>query len=77
MGPENARRKMDDLFKNLKNINFQYTTFPVNSFKFPDHKQETIAEIIARLDEMDEIVDVMTRYPQAEKMLTALFNKEK
>ena len=74
MEPEKFdKKKFDDLFKNL---NFSFSTFPVYSFK-NIQKQETVEEAIARLDEDDAVVDAMTSYPTAERMLNDLFNKEK
>ena len=65
------KKKFDDLFKN---INFSFSTVPVN-FNYIQ-KQETVSEMIARLDSVDETVDAMTSYPTAERMLNDLFNKE-
>lgn len=74
MEPEKFdKKKFDDLFKNL---NFSFSTFPVYSFK-NIQKQETVDEMIARLDADDAIVEAMTSYPTAERMLNDLFNKEK
>ena len=74
MEPEKFdKKKFDDLFKSL---NFSFSTFPVYSFKHTQ-KQETVDEMIARLDEDDAVVDAMTSYPTAERMLNDLFNKEK
>ena len=75
MEPEKFdKKKFDDLFKNL---NFSFSTFPIHSFKFPHHKQETAAEMLTRLDNDDAIIDAMTSYPTAERMLWDLFNGEK
>ena len=75
MEPEKFdKKKFDDLFKNL---NFSFNTFPINTFKFPHHKHETSEEMIARLDADDAIIDAMTSYPTAKKMLDELFNKDK
>lgn len=72
MEPEKFdKKKFDDLFKN---INFSFSTVPVN-FNYIQ-KQETVSEMIARLDSVDETVDAMTSYPTAERMLNDLFNKE-
>lgn len=72
MEPEKFdKKKFDDLFKN---INFSFSTFPVYSFK-NIQKQETADEMIARLDEVDEVVDAMETYPQAKKMLDKLYGK--
>ena len=70
MDPKDPNKKFDDLFKNLS---FSFHTVPINAFKFPIYKQETIEETIARLDEIDETVDAMTSYPQAKKMLDKLY----
>ena len=73
MEPEKFdKKKFDDLFKNL---NFSFSTVPIHSFKFPNHKHETAEEMIARLDEVDEVVDAMESYPQAKKMLDKLYGK--
>ena len=73
MEPEKFdKKKFENLFKNL---NFSFSTVPV-SFNYIQ-KQETADEMIARLDRDDEIVDAMTSYPTAERMLNDLFNKEK
>jgi hypothetical protein len=72
MEPEKFdKKKFDDLFKNL---NFSFSTVPVYSFNNRS-KQETIEEMTARLDEVDETVDAMTSYPQAKKMLDKLYGK--
>lgn len=72
MEPEKFdKKKFDDLFKNL---NFSFSTFPVYSFRHIQ-KQETVDEVIARLDEVDEVVDAMETYPQAQKMLDKLYGK--
>lgn len=73
MEPKDPNKKFDDLFKNLM---FSFHTVPINSFKFPLHKQETAAEMLTRLDNDDAIIDAMTSYPTAERMLDDLFNKE-
>lgn len=71
MEPEKFdKKKFDDLFKNL---NFSFSTVPV-SFNYIQ-KQETADEMIARLDEIDEVVDAMETYPQAKKMLDKLYGK--
>lgn len=71
MEPEKFdKKKFDDLFKNL---NFSFSTVPV-SFNYIQ-KQETADEMIARLDEIDEVVDAMSEYPQAKKMLDKLYGK--
>lgn len=72
MEPKDPNKKFEDLFKN---INFSFSTVPI-SFNYIQ-KQETADEMIARLDEVDEVVDAMTSYPNAERMLNDLFNKEK
>jgi len=74
MEPEKFdKKKFEDLFKNL---NFSFSTVPIYSFKHV-HKQETTEEMLARLDADDAIVEAMTSYPTAERMLNDLFNKEK
>ena len=67
------QKKFDDL---LKNFNFSFTV-PISTYKFPLQKQETTEEMIARLDIDDAIIDTMTSYPTAEKMLNDLFAKDK
>lgn len=72
MEPKDPNKKFEDLFKN---INFSFSTVPI-SFNYIQ-KQETADEMIARLDNDDAIIDAMTSYPTAERMLNDLFNKEK
>ena len=72
MEPEKFdKKKFDDLFKSL---NFSFTV-PINSYQFPKHKKETTEEMITRLDEADAIVDAMSSYPTAMKMLDNLYGK--
>lgn len=74
MEPEKFdKKKFEDLFKNL---NFSFSTVPVYSFKHLQ-KQETPEEMLTRLDADDAVIDAMTSYPTAERMLNDLFNKEK
>ena len=73
MEPKDPNKKFDDLFKNFS---FSFHTVPINSFNL-FQVPETPEEMIARLDEDDAIVDAMTSYPTAERMLNDLFNKEK
>lgn len=74
MEPEKFdKKKFDDLFKN---INFSFSTFPIHSFKH-FRNQETADEMLARLDQDDAVIEAMTSYPTAERMLNDLFNKEK
>ena len=73
MEPKDPNKKFEDLFKNL---NFSFSTFPIHSFKHVQ-KQETVDEMIARLDNDDAVIDAMSSYPTAERMLNDLFNKEK
>ena len=70
MEPKDPNKKFEDLFKN---INFSFSTVPV-SFNYIQ-KQETADEMIARLNEIDEVVDTMETYPQAKKMLDKLYGK--
>jgi hypothetical protein len=70
MEPKNPNKKYEDI---LKNINFSFTV-PVGVYKF-NLPVETVEETIARLDEVDETVDVMNEYPQAKKMLDKLYGK--
>lgn len=72
MEPKDPNKKFDDLFKNFS---FSFHTVPINSFNL-FQKQETPEEMIARLDEVDQVVDAMTSYPTAETMLNNIFNKE-
>ncbi len=71
MEPKDPNKKFDDLFKH---INFSFTV-PVNYYNL-NKKVETSEEMITRLDEVDAIVDSMTSYPTAQRMLTDLFSKE-
>jgi hypothetical protein len=71
MDPEKFnKKKMDDLFNQV----FSFSV-PINTYKFPVQKKETVEETIARLDEVDETVDAMTSYPQAKKMLDKVYGK--
>lgn len=70
MEPKEPNKKFEDLFKNFS---FAFHTVPVNFNSF--QKQETAGEMIARLDEIDEVVDAMETYPQAKKMLDKLYGK--
>ena len=73
MEPKDPNKKFEDM---LKNINFSFSVpFSVYKHNQPVHKQETAEEMTARLDEVDETVDVMTEYPQAKKMLDKLYGK--
>ncbi len=72
MDPEKFnKKKMDDLFNQV----FSFSV-PINTYKFPVQKKETVEEMIARLDETDTVVEAMTSYPTAERMLNNLFKKE-
>lgn len=74
MEPEKFdKKKLDDLFKSL---NFSFSTVPVYSFSHIK-KQETVDEMLQRLDADDAVIDSMTSYPTAERMLGDLFNKDK
>ena len=73
MEPKDPNKKFEDLFKNFS---FSFHTVPINSFNL-FQKQETVEEMIERLDSVDETVDAMTSYPTAERMLNDLFKKEK
>ena len=68
--PNEPNKKFEDL---LKNVNFSFTV-PVGTYKF-NLPVETVGEMIARLDEVDETVDAMTSYPQAKKMLDKVYGK--
>ena len=50
-------------------------TMPINSYNIPQYKKETVEEMIARLDEADAVIDAMTSYPTAEKLLNKLYGK--
>lgn len=69
---EDPEKNFEDLFKN---ISFSFSSIPITSFNLYQ-KQETAEEMIARIDEIDKIVEVMTDYPQAKQMLANLY-KEK
>lgn len=71
MEPKDPNKKFDDLFKN---INFSFTV-PIGFYNL-NRKVETTEEAIARLDEVDAVVDTMTTYPTAQRMLNDLFTKE-
>lgn len=72
MDPEKFnKKKMDDLFNQV----FSFSV-PINTYKFPVQKKETVEEMITRLDEADTVVEAMTSYPTAERMLNDLFKKE-
>jgi len=70
MEPKDPNKKFNDLFKNL---NFSFTV-PVGFYNF-NQKHETPEEMIARLDEVDAVVDAMDSYPTAKKMLDKLYGK--
>ena len=74
MEPEKFnKKKMDDLFNQI----FSFSV-PINTYKFSHiQKQETAAEMLTRLDNDDAIIDAMTSYPTAERMLWDHFNGEK
>ena len=72
------KKKFDDLFNQVFSFSVPISNgnlVPINAYKFPVHKQETVEEMTARLDEVDETVDVMTSYPQAKKMLDKVYGK--
>ncbi len=72
MEPEKFnKKKMDDLYNQV----FSFSV-PINTYKFSTPKQETVDEMLARLDADDAVIDSMTSYPTAERMLNDLFNKE-
>ena len=73
MEPEKFnKKKMDDLFNQI----FSFSV-PINTYKFTTfEKQETAEEMIARLDNDDAVIEAMSSYPTAERMLNDLFNKE-
>lgn len=73
MEPEKFnKKKMDDLFNQV----FSFSV-PINTYKFNLTPPESVEDIVARLDNVDETVDAMTSYPTAERMLNDLFNKDK
>jgi hypothetical protein len=69
--PSEPNKKFEDL---LKNVNFSFTV-PVGTYKF-NQPVETVEQTIARLDNDDAVIEAMTSYPTAERMLTNLFKKE-
>ncbi len=72
MEPEKFnKKKMDDLYNQV----FSFSV-PINTYKFSTPKQETVDEMIQRLDADDLIIESMTSYPTAERMLNDLFKKE-
>ena len=72
MEPEKFdKKRMDDLFKSF-GFNF---IVPSNSGVFLHRRQETVEQMTARLDEADAVIDAMTSYPTAKKMLDELFAK--
>jgi hypothetical protein len=71
MEPKDPNKKFDDLFKNFS---FSFI-LPSSNGLFYYSQQETPEEMIVRLDEIDEMVDTMTEYPQAKKMLDKLYGK--
>lgn len=73
MEPKDPNKKFDDLFKNL---NFSFNV-PVGIYNFNNKKAESPKEMTARLDADDAVIDAMTSYPTAEKMLNDLFSKDK
>ncbi len=73
MEPKDPNKKYQDL---LRNINFSFmvpATVPVGTYKFPVGKKEAIQEELVRYYEIDEMLDAMTEYPQAKKMLDKLY----
>ncbi len=72
MDPEKFnKKKMDDLFNQV----FSFSV-PINTYKFSTPKKETIQEELVRYYQIDEMLDSMTSYPTAERMLNDLFKKE-
>ena len=71
MEPEEPNKKHDTWFTSW---NYSFT-MPINSYNIPQYKKETIEEMIARLDEADAVIDAMTSYPTAEKLLNKLYGK--
>jgi hypothetical protein len=71
MEPEEPNKKHDTWFASW-NYNF---TMPINSYNIPQYKKETVEEMITRLDEADAVIDAMTSYPTAEKLLNKLYGK--
>ena len=77
MEPNNSNdhsKKLRELLNSLKTVNYSFSTVPV-SFNYIQ-KQETADEMIARLDNDDAVIEAMTSYPTAERMLNDLFKKE-
>ena len=73
MEPNDPNKKHGTWFNSW---NFSFT-MPVSSSNFLHYKKETVEEMIARLDEADAVIDAMTSYPTAEKLLNHLFKKDK
>lgn len=71
MEPKDPNKKFEDVFKS---IIFTYNIKPGNIHAF--HNKETVEQIIARYNEVDETVDAMTEYPQAKKMLDKLYGNK-
>ena len=63
--------------KKFNNINLSWSfVVPANVHRLIHrHKNETVEEMVERLDEVDAVIDVMTSYPTAEKMLDKLYGK--
>jgi hypothetical protein len=73
MEPNNPDKRFKDILNSFKNVNYSFTV-PVGTYKF-NQPIETVEQILARLDEVDETVDAMTSYPQAKKMLDKVYGK--
>ena len=61
-------------YNKFNNIRWSFVV-PTNIHQFPKYKKETVEEMIERLDAGDAVIDVMTSYPTAEKMLDKLYGK--
>lgn len=71
MEPNDPNKNFNDLFKN---ISFSFTV-PAGFFDL-NKKIETAEEMIERLDDIDVMVDAMSEYPQAKKMLDGLYGEK-
>lgn len=71
MEPNDPNKKFEDLFKNFT---FSFI-IPGGTGAFNHTSQETAEEMILRIEEVDEVVDAMTEYPQAKKILDKLYGK--
>ena len=73
MESKDPGKRLEDILKGLKNIHYSYV--PVGMYKF-NIPTETTEQALARLDNDDAVIDSMTSYPTAERMLNNLFKKD-